>query len=107
MDAHDAREAADFKQAVLGTAPQQDSSGRRGPDAPARGTPIAAHSRRGLRQGLRPGEGAAIAATSKKTCACLGRGEIGLKSTEIERFESLWFRAHARQCPDSRQPARA
>ena len=40
---------------------------------------------------LRPGEGAAIAAYVQKNMRGPRRGEIGLKSTEIERFEAAGY----------------
>merc|ERR1712216_816599 len=40
---------------------------------------------------LRPGEGAAIAAYVQKNMRVPRRGEMGLKSTEIERFEAAGY----------------
>ena len=90
MDAHDAREAADFKQAVLGTAPQQDSSDDEGPMPLPEGEQT---QQQGADYGkaLRPGEGAAIAAYVQKNMRVPRRGEIGLKSTEIEKFEAAGY----------------
>ena len=90
MDAHDAREAADFKQAVLGTAPQQDSSDDEGPMPLPEGQQ-AQQSEADYGKALRPGEGAAIAAYVQKNMRVPRRGEIGLKSTEIEKFEAAGY----------------
>ena len=90
LDAHDAREAADFKQAVLGTAPQQDSSDDEGPMPLPEGQQAQQQSA-DYGKALRPGEGAAIAAYVQKNMRVPRRGEIGLKSTEIERFEAAGY----------------
>ena len=89
MDAHDAREAADFKQAVLG-APQQDSSDDEGPMPLPEGQQTQ-QSEADYGKALRPGEGAAIAAYVQKNMRVPRRGEIGLKSTEIEKFEAAGY----------------
>ena len=90
MDAHDAREAADFKQAVLGAPQQHDSSDDEGPMPLPEGQQT---QQQGADYGkaLRPGEGAAIAAYVQKNMRVPRRGEIGLKSTEIERFEAAGY----------------
>ena len=90
LDAHDAREAADFKQAVLGTTPQQDSSDDEGPMPLPEGQSQQQQSA-DYGKALRPGEGAAIAAYVQKNMRVPRRGEIGLKSTEIERFEAAGY----------------
>ena len=82
MDAHDMREAADFKEAVLGAQPQ-DSSDDEGPMPLPEGQQ-AQQSEADYGKALRPGEGAAIAAYVQKNMRVPRRGEIGLKSTEIE-----------------------
>ena len=84
LDEHDAREAADFKEAVLGTQPQ-DSSDDEGPMPLPEGQQ-AQQSEADYGKALRPGEGAAIAAYVQKNMRVPRRGEIGLKSTEIEKF---------------------
>ena len=97
MDAHDAREAADFKQAVLGTAPQQDSSDDEGPMPLPEGQQAQQQSA-DYGKALRPGEGAAIAAYVQKNMRVPRRGEIGLKSTEIEKLRGRGLR-HVRLAP--------
>ena len=88
MDAHDMREAADFKQAVL-PQQQQDSSDDEGPMPLPEGQQ--AHQSADYGKALRPGEGAAIAAYVQKNMRVPRRGEIGLKSTEIEKFEAAGY----------------
>ena len=90
MDAHDMREAADFKEAVLGTQQQQDSSDDEGPMPLPEGQQ-AQQSEADYGKALRPGEGAAIAAYVQKNMRVPRRGEIGLKSTEIEKFEAAGY----------------
>ena len=90
MDAHDMREAADFKEAVLGTTQQVDSSDDEGPMPLPEGQQ-AQQSEADYGKALRPGEGAAIAAYVQKNMRVPRRGEIGLKSTEIERFEAAGY----------------
>ena len=89
LDAHDMREAADFKEAVLGTQ-QQDSSDDEGPMPLPEGQQAQQQSA-DYGKALRPGEGAAIAAYVQKNMRVPRRGEIGLKSTEIERFEAAGY----------------
>ena len=89
MDAHDLREAADFKQAVL-PQQQQDSSDDEGPMPLPEGQQ-AQQSEADYGKALRPGEGAAIAAYVQKNMRVPRRGEIGLKSTEIEKFEAAGY----------------
>ena len=89
MDAHDMREAADFKQAVL-PQQQQDSSDDEGPMPLPEGQQ-AQQSEADYGKALRPGEGAAIAAYVQKNMRVPRRGEIGLKSTEIEKFEAAGY----------------
>ena len=90
MDAHDMREAADFKETVLGTQQQQDSSDDEGPMPLPEGQQ-AQQSEADYGKALRPGEGAAIAAYVQKNMRVPRRGEIGLKSTEIEKFEAAGY----------------
>ena len=89
MDAHDMREAADFKEAVL-PQQQQDSSDDEGPMPLPEGQQ-AQQSEADYGKALRPGEGAAIAAYVQKNMRVPRRGEIGLKSTEIEKFEAAGY----------------
>ena len=88
MDAHDMREAADFKEAVL-PQQQQDSSDDEGPMPLPEGQQT--HTEADYGKALRPGEGAAIAAYVQKNMRVPRRGEIGLKSTEIEKFEAAGY----------------
>ena len=94
MDAHDAREAADFKQAVLGTAPQQDSSDDEGPMPLPEGQQAQQQSA-DYGKALRPGEGAAIAAYVQKTCACLGEARSA-SSRRRSGFEAAGYVRPAR-----------
>ena len=89
MDAHDMREAADFKQAVL-PQQQQDSSDDEGPMPLPEGQQTQSNGA-DYGKALRPGEGAAIAAYVQKNMRVPRRGEIGLKSTEIEKFEAAGY----------------
>ena len=90
MDAHDMREAADFKEAVLGTQQQQDSSDDEGPMPLPEGQQ-AQQSEADYGKALRPGEGAAIAQYVQKNMRIPRRGEVGWQGEEIERLESVGY----------------
>lgn len=90
LDAHDAREAAEFKAAVLGNPAPLDVSDDDGP-MPLPEAEAAAAMGADYGQALRPGEGAAIAAFVQKNMRVPRRGEIGLKSTEIEKLEAAGY----------------